>query len=56
MAVTASDVLDQAIMNGDIEPDMFDFRSKQEMMEELAWSKNEEEIWEYLSEMKREFV
>lgn len=56
MTVTASDILDLAIMNGNIEPDMFDFRSKQEMMEELAWSKNEEEIWEYLGEMKREFV
>ena len=50
----ATDLLHLGIVNNKIDPTMYDFKDKQEMLDEFKWSRDEVEIWQYLANMKRE--
>ena len=45
----ATDLLALGVDSGQVDPRMYDFESKQAIKDELEWTKDEIEIWQYLT-------
>ena len=49
----ATDLLALGIDNGQVDPGIYDFESKQAMKDEFEWTQEDAEIWSYILDIRR---